>query len=425
MVQTQNRVVVVSNVFGDVNRGGAAITAQTLRMVLTVATDVVGIGIGADVDPPKTHRHTRERFPNIPILESPIRVPAGRFEGLRSFMKSIRYLANPSPRRSPASLTWLRHASLVVSKGGHVYVERPSLRSVLSLWSTAFPVIFAQRVGIPTMTSPTSVGPFHSRTSRLVNRFILSRMAFVVVRDPISRRHAMELGLRETQVIQLPDIAFSMAPPTAEKVQRMCSGLGVEPGRFVAMTVRLLAGGGGDMARLQSALVRSVHAVLRHADVDRVLLIDQAGDGAASAAVAQDTGGAVSVVSADLSPEDLVAVYGGARLTIACRLHSAIFSLVGGTKTVVVSLDGKKSEGVFASLGLPGDWVVTMQPHDLERLPHLVEHLLDDDRWGRDVLRLRISRASTALEALPAIMEAAISGSPWRATASSVQAHDE
>jgi polysaccharide pyruvyl transferase WcaK-like protein len=141
--------------------------------------------------------------------------------------------------------------------------------------------------------------------------------------------------------------------------------------------------------------------------------------------VAGELGDHASVVSADLSPESLVAIYGGARMTLACRLHSAIFSLVAGTKAVVVSLDGRKSEGVYASLGLPAEWVVTQNPHDLARLPRMVEDMLDEAGWGRDVLRMHVSRATSALEPLPALMEAAITNSPRNVATTLSPPHDE
>ncbi len=61
--------VVVSNLFGDVNRGGAAITAETLRVLLSLDAEVTGISVHTD-HPALSHPHTSRRFPNVALHTS-------------------------------------------------------------------------------------------------------------------------------------------------------------------------------------------------------------------------------------------------------------------------------------------------------------------------------------------------------------------
>jgi polysaccharide pyruvyl transferase WcaK-like protein len=60
----------------------------------------------------------------------------------------------------------------------------------------------------------------------------------------------------------------------------------------------------------------------------------------------------VSVLDDDFAPDELVAIYGQARLVLGTRLHSVIMALAAGTPAVAVSYVGHKTEGVMQAVGL-------------------------------------------------------------------------
>lgn len=393
------RQISVTNVFSDINRGGAAITAETVRASYLAADTVVAITV-EDLPDQMTHGHTIRAFPDLRLLGPALRVRKGLLGGLEAFLRSIVYLAFPNSRYVPSSLRALRSSSLVISKGGHVFVNRTG-RALLAQWCTTFPVLYALRQGVPVVTAPTSVGPFDNWWSRELNRYTLRRLACVVTRDPLSTRCALELGLPADRVAELPDIAFSMPAPTVSDVNQAAQSYGLGVGRFIAMTVRLPTSG-PERTLLKQALVFAANTAMEHPTVDKVALVVQANDFTDTLEIADLLGESAVVISDNLAPDELVALYGGARLTVACRLHSAIFSAISGTPPLAVSLDGTKTEGVFASLGIPKGWVYRLDTTILAELSRNVHILLHSDH-RQHVMELA-SKAQAKASAFPDII---------------------
>lgn len=367
--------VVVCNVFGDDNRGGAAITAATVDAVRR-AFPAARITLLA-VDKPddvlrRSHRHTLTAFQDVDVLPASGSRFTGPLAGLRTAVRTLHWLLRPGAAGVPPSLRRVRDADLVVSKGGYVFVDRQGLRSLLSLWVTTFPLTYARRVGVPTVAFATSIGPFHSASSRWLNRFLLRRIDLVLPRDARAYASARALGVPQVRLELVPDSAFALAPPTPEAVER-ARRRHADGARYAAVTVRL----DGPDDPLLEALSSAVRALLQSGAVTCVLVVDQvSGDAVHSARLVQNTADPrVRHVADDLAPAGLVELYGGAEIVIASRLHSAIFSLVAGTPTLAVSIDGTKTEGVFESLGL-GQNVLSRDSATGERLTALVDLLL-------------------------------------------------
>lgn len=348
--------VVVSNLFGDINRGGAAITAETLRALLALGAQVSAVSVRTD--PPATsHPHTSKAFPEVPILPAPLEVRGGPLRGLRQIIKSLYFLANPKSRHLPEALRQVAASKAVFSKGGYVFVDRASIKSLMSMWTTVFPLIFARRMGVPTATFPTSISPQEHFGSKLLNKWLLTGMTFVSPRDPLSATAARALGVEERNIVEVPDIVLGMAPPSDSAIAEACRNASVERGRFATMTIHLK---NRDSTREMDldALASAGRGLLSMDGIDEVLVVDQAGDPTDTRALLSQIGPGARLVDHDASPEELVALYGGSVLTVACRLHSAIFSLVAGTPAIAVSVTPLKAEGVYTSLGLPSQWVV-------------------------------------------------------------------
>lgn len=399
-------LVVASNVFSDVNRGGAAITQETLRAAQAVPARIAGITIG-NQSPTVSHRHTIRRFPDADFVPMGTR-STGPLAGTRSVLQSLWYLIHPYSKSLPESLRLIQRASLVVSKGGHVYVERKGIRSLMSFWTTAFPIIYAHRIGIPTLTSPTSVGPFGGTASRLLNKFILSRFTAIATRDPLSTSAARSL-VPSIPIHEFPDIVFGLEPATEEEVWRVCHRFSLEPNRFATLTVRSDSTS-ADSAELSRSLAAASKELLKDDSIDKVAVVVQAEDLAASRAVAEAIGRDALLISDDLSPADLVALYAGSRLTLASRLHSAIFSLVAGTKAIVVSIDGTKSEGVFQSLGLPPTWVVSFGSTEIAQLPEVATKVMADESWTHERLQANVGLARSRVSAYQDLVRSLASG---------------
>ncbi|WP_203568560.1 polysaccharide pyruvyl transferase family protein, partial [Aestuariimicrobium ganziense] len=327
---------------------------------------------------------------------APLAARPGPFRGARQTLKSLYFLARPGARSLPEALREVKRSAVVVSKGGYVFVDRKSARDLLSMWSTVFPLVFAHRVGVPVAAFPTSISPQEHRGSRWLNRWLLSRMELVFPRDPLSAAAARHLGASEAAVVEVPDIVLGMAPPNDRAVAEVCLRTGVRRGGFATMTVQLKNRGDRRDHDL-AALHRTADALLARPEVETVLVINQAGDDRDSRDLVALIGPGARLAGADLSPEELVALYAGSVLTVACRLHSAIFALVAGTPAIAVSVTPLKAEGVYASVGLPSEWVVPID--DVDRAPGLVDQVLAHPAATRE--RIRSAVASTATRLAP------------------------
>lgn len=267
------------------------------------------------------------------------------------------------------------------------------------MWVTVFPLVFAHKVKVPVVVFPTSVSPSRRGPSRWIAQWILRRAALVFTRDPLSASAARELGVPEGRVVEVPDIVLGMQPPTREMVDRICHRLGLEPGSFCVVIARVESVGAQRETDLE-ALRTGVLTALAAPAVTKAAIVDQAGDSDASSALVGVLGERSILVDADLSPAELVALYGGARVTVSSRLHGAIFSLVAGTPAVAVSVDPSKGEGVYASLALPGTWVVNAG--DAPAVERAVAEIMDDENGARAMVEQSVARAASELAPLRA-----------------------
>lgn len=399
------RRIVVSNLFGDINRGGAAITAETIEVAQATGARVAGISIQR-VDPETSHPHTRARFPEVPIYVAPLTARPGPLRGLRQTLRSLGYLARPYAEGLPEGLDAVRKSDLVISKGGYVFVDRSSLKNLMAMWSTVFPLVYAIRIGVPVVAFPTSVSPQRHWGSKTLSRWLLPRISTLFARDPLSARAARNLGVADDVIVEVPDIVLGMDPPDEADIERQCSSVGVEPGRFATFTVQL-RDRAANRPREFAALAQVAAAVLAHPKIEVVLVVDQAGDSRDSAELVHLIGDRARLVDDNLSPADLVALYGGSALTVACRLHSAIFSLVAGTPAVAVSVTPLKAEGVYASLDLPSHWVVPID--DVDHLGAVVAEVLNQP-WSSTEIREHVATAAAELGILRARLERLLLG---------------
>jgi polysaccharide pyruvyl transferase WcaK-like protein len=396
------RRVVITNVFADDNRGGAAITEATMRFAREIApgASLRLVAVSGDASRLATsHRHSRDHLaPGDEIVPAPF-TPSGRLGGLRAVIKSIWTLARPAPANSPLALREVKDASLVISKGGHVFVARRGLRSLFSLWLTAFPIVYANRWGIPSIVYGASIGPFAGRRDRALNAYILCRSTLVMPRDELSRERLESLGVAPSRILQMPDSVFALEPPTLHERRAVVERLGLPADRYLAATARMR--NSADAARLNALAASICQAVARATGVDRVVLVLQvdgpsASDASATARLLErlaERDVHVHVVDDDLDHHELAAVYGAARATIACRMHSAILSVIAGTPATVLEMDGTKAAGVFATLGVP-EAVFPFDRFDPDALADAVVRFADD---SEDEVRHRFAAGVAAL----------------------------
>ncbi|MGH8984007.1 MAG: polysaccharide pyruvyl transferase family protein [Acidimicrobiia bacterium] len=364
------RGIVIANVFSDYNRGGAALTEACIRAVQEAfpGHHVMVVVVPQPGHPlTRSHGQTVRRFPDVELLPPPYPVPRGRLAGLRVTLRSLWALARAKSGGGSESLTRIADAEVVISRGGYVFVDRRGVRGLLALWHTAFPIVYASRVGIPTVVFSSSIGPFHDRWSRALNRWILRKATLVLARDPRSYRRALDLGVPVGRLREVPDSVFGLDPPTVEQRDE-AAGRHALDGAVGVVTVRALVPE-RERSRFLDRLAEAMRMALSEGLIDRIAVVDQLSGGEARDSadlLARLPDDRSILLSGDFSPTELMSMYGAVRFVVGCRLHSTIFAMIAGTPAVAVSLAEQKAEGIFEALGLERFVVASdFQPREL------------------------------------------------------------
>jgi polysaccharide pyruvyl transferase WcaK-like protein len=398
------RQVVITNVYSDDNRGGAAITAATTRAVqdafpgaaislVTMSPDRTALG--------RSHRHTAQTL-DADLLPAALPVAKNQLGAALAVLRSFFHLAmGPRLLGSNPPLRRLAEADAVVAKGGQLF--RPfSWRGLPGLWLSAYPIVFARRCGVPAAAYAISIGPFRAdragRASRRICGRVLRGCRAVLVRDDASRDLAIELGVPRSRVHRVPDAVFATDPPPPDVTEALLRRVGLENQRFVAITASNHMSNPVDAAVINPELATLVRTLLDQGVVDRAAVVLQA-DGTGTSdrkasvrfleELSDDRG---LLVEDDLSVAEFMALYRGARLTLGGRVHSNIFSVVVGTPTFPFEYWGSKALNLFDPIGL-GDLVGRIEKGCGPVLAAKIAQAMADE----DALRERIQTTADAL----------------------------
>ncbi len=109
--------------------------------------------------------------------------------------------------------------------------------------------------------------------------------------------------------------------------------------------------------------------------------------------------GAARMIPGDLSVGDLIVEYGQAAITVSHHLHACVLSLIAGTPAIAISTDGAKIEGLYESLGLPREWVVTADTSSEVVIDTAINAI-----GRRELVSRVVAEARGRLEDLPAVL---------------------
>ena len=158
--------VVISNVYADDNRGGAAITSAAVRLARTALPGCAVTLVSTARTSQLAHEalpFTLADHPDVVIVQAPVGPSQRTLGGLSAVLRSLGILAFPrwAGARNPAVQAVLS-ADLVIGKGGQVFRGYPA-RGLASLWLTAFPLVLSWRCRRPRAALAVSV--VHSGTT--------------------------------------------------------------------------------------------------------------------------------------------------------------------------------------------------------------------------------------------------------------------
>lgn len=276
--------------------------------------------------------------------------------GATRWCSSFIRLTNPDRYESFKALT---EADVVISKGGHIFSSTGSLLSLVGLYTNAFPLLLAQRLGKNTYIYGQSIGPIHGALHRRVIAGLLSRCTGVYAREELSRDYVSQL-CKDIDCQLVWDTAFVVpGEPLPLEVEQQL------PKNFVALTLRQwefpYSGGKGKKKYLEylTALAETITFVNQEYGMGVVLVPQVIGPTPLeNDLTAWDDLRSVLDVSTvydvrhDLTPGQLRTLYSKADLLVGTRFHSVILALSAGVPAVAISYHGYKTRGIMRMLGL-------------------------------------------------------------------------
>lgn len=369
--------IVLVNGWHDDNKGDGGIVEATISLVrqqIPYARFAL-LSPFPDDDPRYTnaHRHLRARFPDLEICAAA--VPGYQpGVGLGAMLWALPILAWSIScllmgiRGASRVFRLIGEADLVISKGGHIfYSNRPGMRGALSLLVHMYPLMIARRFGVPYILLGQSIGPFNDRVGRAIAKGIFNGARSLVLREGISSEVAREIGVDMSKVRVAPDLAFWLRGEMSDRVRQLMEKLKLTVGEFWVVTVRTWpptegSDGAGAREAFLHEMARFITGVLEARLSERIVLVAHVigpiqieDDRLPTRRLAELIGAQVDrleVIDEDLTPHELIALYGSAELLVGTRFHSVIFALAGGTPAIAVSYFGPKARGIMRLLGM-------------------------------------------------------------------------
>ncbi len=251
------------------------------------------------------------------------------------------------PRGLRSARRQTKQCDLLVSGGGGL------LQDVTSWWSPLYYLAiiqFARQARRPVACIGHSFGPLRRSLIKRVTRDVLSKVQVITVRDELSKKALMELGVARPLEITA-DLAFLLPRPTPEEINeaRRLAGLNENSGPIAAIALRPHPSGGPpDLAGRLGAAIGKVCAELRI----RPLLVPMqpSQDISFAREAAQVMPGEPLITTTPMSARQVLALIAGGDLMIGMRLHALIFAALAGVPLVGISYD-PKVDGMLEQLG--------------------------------------------------------------------------
>lgn len=264
-------------------------------------------------------------------------------------------------------------ADLIVSAGGTYLVPHYRLTPKL------FELLLALALGKPLVLFTQSLGPFEGR-SRSLLRYVLRGAVLILLRDELSRRHLVELGISPTRIGVCADAAFALCPPDIawrarpladERSARI--GISVRDwphfrgGDTATRMERYIAAMAGLTCRLAGRRNCEITFISTCQGVPEYWTDDSRTAERIVARLPDDVRARVAVDKRFRRPEEMVDRMAEFDVFVATRMHAAILALCAGTPVVPIAYEFKTIE-LFRRLGFD------------DRIPD-IESLTEDELW--------------------------------------------
>ena len=288
----------------------------------------------------------------------------------------------------------LRRCDALVSGGGSLLQDRTSTRSILYYLSV---MRGAQLLGKPVMLYANGIGPVQKPANRRRVKKVVDRATLVTLRDANSARELEAMGVRRPALHVTADPVFNLMAASRARAWELLRSCGIAADRpFAVVSVRPWPGTAAfseDLAALCDYLSERYGMQILFlpmqpaADVPASL---QVGRHMRTAFCVLGDGAGQTAAESKLSPSDLMAVLGEAKLCLAMRLHTLIFAAHMATPLLGLVYDPKVAS-YLEELDMPSAGDVS--DFSLPQAQLLADKLMDE----YEAVRQRLQETSAAL----------------------------
>lgn len=384
---SENRKILISNVFGTINRGDALLVESlmdTLYDVFPEGSKFYGIANRPDLQ--------AIQLPSVSWTQQPGRSDAGnmlrrRIENALYSIGALSYVWLNAPRNFPRfilpksqqqSLLNIKNSDIVISCPGGFLVEEslPVLVNLLQLWS-------AKKFGKTLVFAPQTIGPIKNKHVKKICGHVLRHADLIFVREDYSRDFVIrELGVNPTKIVRAVDMALSHKKSDGAAGKKVIESLGFAPGeKFLgASIIEWVFPKSENPGAAQQEYEKKMAEIFARAYKDlglRTLVFNQVfSDLNAARRVQKLAGDFVIVDEADREVSVMRSMIGNSHIFLGSRLHSCVFALLEHVPTTALSYN-YKTDGIMNDIGQSHKvWKIeTFSPDEiLGSLHHDIDH---------------------------------------------------
>jgi len=279
---------------------------------------------------------------------------AARLLALR-WRPSLLFRREPELREIARHFEW---ADVMVRQGGPGWNDWVLARKVLRVRLSYYAL--AQHFNVPMVMYAQSYGPFEwpgGRLKRAVVRRLLDGARVLTLRDRFSRDALERLGVTKPEIVEAADVAWNLRPGSAEDARDRFreAGVAMTDRPVIGLTLRSMHGRYGVSEEEEQQLIGEFAAfcdsVIEELGTLVFLSTDYRDHGRRNdlefLRLVQDRmrqPGELHVISDDLLPAELKAMYGEMDALVSVRLHPGIFAMASGIPTILIGYDPKCSD---------------------------------------------------------------------------------
>jgi polysaccharide pyruvyl transferase WcaK-like protein len=406
--------IALTHMSADRNKGDYAILSATVNALRDVAPGAVVTAVSAELphtalDRPADTRLTRAL--GCEIVGTPVpslrAFAGGRGRWALSLIRAellvwtMRILGDRAlmlvSREDREFFRTLGDADVVVAKGGSYLHSLGGLGEVIYLWRMLYPLRIAHAYRRRTVLLGVSFGERYSSLTKAMIRTALRSRVQIYAREPLSLAFARsELSIGDEDLQLIPDVAFLTAGETPARPagDELRIGVTVRCSPFPDASPALA------LERYKQALEHVLGDILRADSRARVSFIPQVLEDiplARDIAAALECPDRVEAFDADLSLDELLALYAELDVLIGTRLHSIILAAVTGIPFVHIVVERSKSNGTLEMLGMESAGVPYEKITESD-LMRAVQHALANRDEISERLRVRVDEHRCTLK---------------------------